>query len=244
MNDDPLAVVPREVGLMDATEARTCLERIRTHWQQFWSEVKSFHDRQGWVALGYETFAACIEQELRLSRSHTYRLLQAAEVRWELQAALAGSCLPGETSLEHMTERHARELARLEPGARAVVARDVDFQRASASDVRALVDQRAGGAAALQALRADLTTARRMWGGPYAGLDPLGRDTAAQRAYQQITEQLPCADCDPAEVAAAAPVDWLERQEAAWRAYGDWVHRVADEMGKRRRRPLRPLDPD
>jgi hypothetical protein len=129
---------PHYVHPMGADEARACLDRVKGHWQNFWFELKDFHDRRGWKGLGYDTFKECIERELGVSEVHFYRLLKAAELRLALADALEDSTNPG-VSLDAMTERHARELAPLPRDAQLEIARRVDFRTTSAAELSGIV---------------------------------------------------------------------------------------------------------
>lgn len=114
------------------SEAREQIKRIKGHWQAFWFELKDFHDRQGWLALGYDTFEDCVDKELGISKVHAYRLIAAATMREELASN------PGVT-LELASERQLRELKPLEPEQRLEVARRIDFATTPVREVREIV---------------------------------------------------------------------------------------------------------
>jgi hypothetical protein len=74
---------------MTASEARSSIARVSEHWHGFASELKDFHDRLGWTALGHSRFRQCIEAELGIQERHAYRLLDVAAIRLELADAPA-----------------------------------------------------------------------------------------------------------------------------------------------------------
>jgi hypothetical protein len=124
---------------MPVQQARACLDRLKDHWQAFWFELRAFHEGKGWLALGYSSFKACVEQELGMSERHAYRLLEAAGVYERLTDHAV--------STENLTEYHARQLVPLPPTEqRAVwadaVATDPDG-KPSVRDLRRLVKERA-----------------------------------------------------------------------------------------------------
>jgi hypothetical protein len=97
------------------TEARDQLHRIKNHWQEFWSELKDFHDNQRWGALGYTSFKKCVEAELGFTEQRAYQVLGAAAI---LETLRTQPWL----STEGLTERHARELLPLKDEPEAVEA--------------------------------------------------------------------------------------------------------------------------
>ncbi len=116
------------------SEAREQIRRIKGHWQAFWFELKDFHDKQGWLVLGYSSFEACVNQELGISKVHAYRLIEAAELREELDSNHV-------VTIDRATEGQLRELKPLEPEQRLEVARSIDFANTSVREVREIVQQ-------------------------------------------------------------------------------------------------------
>jgi hypothetical protein len=60
--------------------ARAQMDRLRQGWCDFWFELRDFHERQGWVALGYGNFKECVGVELGFTERRAYQLLDAARV--------------------------------------------------------------------------------------------------------------------------------------------------------------------
>jgi len=70
--------------LMTLKEARSSVKRINKHLGDLRHTVEEFHNRQGWVALGYETWQDCVKEEFEISRMQAFRLLQAAQIEREV----------------------------------------------------------------------------------------------------------------------------------------------------------------
>jgi hypothetical protein len=66
-------------GLTQA-EARSLVERIRSHINDARALVLELYENEGWVALGYDSWRECVVAEFDQSQAHLYRLLKAAEV--------------------------------------------------------------------------------------------------------------------------------------------------------------------
>lgn len=71
-------------GVMTEPEARSCCDRIRNGLDSVRAMVKDLHDREGWKALGYPSWRACVLAEFDQSQSHLYRQLEAARVEAEV----------------------------------------------------------------------------------------------------------------------------------------------------------------
>lgn len=91
-------------GVMTRDEAADATERCREHLAQARMLLMEIKARQGWRALGYESWAAYVARELGISLSQAYRQITAGEL--ELVIAPDGS-------LRRIPERHLRPLAAL-----------------------------------------------------------------------------------------------------------------------------------
>lgn len=124
--------------VLSPVDARSCVDRIRDHYQSFWFELRDFHKGRGWLALGYTSFKACVVQELGMSEQRAYQLLAAAEVHDTLDTQHVLST--------DLTEGHARQLATLAPAEQgatwAEAVRTDPNGRPSVADLRKLVRQR------------------------------------------------------------------------------------------------------
>lgn len=97
--------------LMTATEARAATAAINTALGDLRSLISDFDEREGWRALGYESFRAWAVAEVSdVSLRHVYRLRDAAEVDRSLGVTIG-----------HTPESHARELAPVAPAERPAV---------------------------------------------------------------------------------------------------------------------------
>jgi len=56
-------------------------------------------DRQGWKALGYESFVEYGEKELNFASTHLYRLADAAEIALQIGFSPIGENQPKESQL-------------------------------------------------------------------------------------------------------------------------------------------------
>lgn len=93
--------------MMTTDEARQCADDIRRGMADVRHLLLDFHEREGWRALGYESWRECAMTEFGYGQSHVYELLNAARVERNISAA-AEKPLP---------ERQLRPLAPLEPSA-------------------------------------------------------------------------------------------------------------------------------
>jgi hypothetical protein len=94
-------------SLLCANDARSLIERIRAHINDARALVLELYEREGWRALGYENWRECVVAEFEQSKSHLYRLLDAAKVERNISPM-------GENG-EPIAERVLRPLAKLEP---------------------------------------------------------------------------------------------------------------------------------
>jgi|SRR5580700_1422519 hypothetical protein len=72
---------------LESGEARTLTERIRQRLGNLSLLLLQAHDRRAWSALGYRTWEAYVQDELGLSRSRSYELLQHGRVMTALHVA-------------------------------------------------------------------------------------------------------------------------------------------------------------
>lgn len=94
--------VPKAVQIpLSSNEARRLVSRINNQSADVRTLVLQMHDGQGWKALGYQSWKACVEGEFVFGRQYAYRLLEAAQVEQRVSPV-------GDTKLR---ETHVRELA-------------------------------------------------------------------------------------------------------------------------------------
>lgn len=75
------------VDVMSEPEARELTEQIRNSAHDLRRLITEAHDRKAWSALGYASFEEWIDAELRISKSHAYRLMEHEATIKALQAA-------------------------------------------------------------------------------------------------------------------------------------------------------------
>lgn len=96
------AVIVESNRAMTAPEARRAVEAIRGHMAEARKQLFDLETRQGWRALGYESWAACVRSEFGASMSQLYRQLKAAKIEQALEGEIGA-----------IPERHLRHLAPL-----------------------------------------------------------------------------------------------------------------------------------
>lgn len=94
---------------MTTEEAQACVDSIKNNLCDTRAKVMELYEGQGWIALGYKSWRACVTAEFTQSQTHLYRLLTAAKVDREISPI-------GEISLP---ESQTRELAKLPEGEKA-----------------------------------------------------------------------------------------------------------------------------
>jgi hypothetical protein len=97
------------VGPMTESEARSCCDRINRGLDHVRALVLDLHDREGWKALGYGSWGACVVAEFDQSKSSLYRQLEAGRIEREVAPDVPIGTIP---------EAQLRPLARLPEGER------------------------------------------------------------------------------------------------------------------------------
>src|SRR4051794_21072052 len=82
------------VPTMTAEEARACVVRIRTHLAGARAELLRLHEAEGWRALGYDSWRACVVAEFAQGQAALYRELQAARIEARVSSALELGSIP------------------------------------------------------------------------------------------------------------------------------------------------------
>lgn len=73
-----------QLVLMTSEEARAAVDAIKSHVQKARALLLDLHEREGWKALGYESWEKCVSSEFGRSRSYMYRQLAAAKLELEV----------------------------------------------------------------------------------------------------------------------------------------------------------------
>lgn len=104
--------VPAATVLMSEDEARAAVARIKRAAEDLCALLFDLKEREGWRALGYETWGECIRTEFQMSRQHAHRLINSHIVERVLAPMLVERVSPaGDTPT--VPETHARQLAPL-----------------------------------------------------------------------------------------------------------------------------------
>lgn len=124
--------------LMTAAEARACAATIRACFKEARQLLLDFCDREGWSALGYATWDACVEGEFDEGRRALQYRLAAARV----EQALCKNCTPPPPGVP---DSHLLAVADLDPEDAAEVLTEAQATpgRATAATVAAIVERRA-----------------------------------------------------------------------------------------------------
>lgn len=101
--------------VMNLKEARAAVKKINATFGDLRGMIEDFHDRQGWVALGYSFWEECVEKEFQMSKQHAFRLITAAKIEREITEKESPRVTPG----KQIPERQLRPLAALPEGDRA-----------------------------------------------------------------------------------------------------------------------------
>ena len=117
---------------MTRTCARELTDRIKSAVDDVAEMLHRAHQERAWAALGYESWKAYCETEFRMSKQHSYRLLDFVEVKNMIEASH-----PGVTPA---SEKQVRPLTRLEPEQQPVVwARAVEIAEGEQPTARQVV---------------------------------------------------------------------------------------------------------
>lgn len=92
---------------MTADEAKQCINEINSGLLAVRHRLLDLYERDGWKALGYDSWRACAMNEFNFSQTRVYELLSAAETERNI-SAMAENDQP-------IPERQLRPLASLEP---------------------------------------------------------------------------------------------------------------------------------
>lgn len=94
-------------------EARECADRIRAGINNIRKDVVELHDREGWSALGYVTWTACVQTEFAQAERYIFYQFKAAEIEQNINDSAKSNCTM--VQLGTIPERQLRPLAKLEP---------------------------------------------------------------------------------------------------------------------------------
>ncbi len=87
-------------------EARECADRINKNMNDVRHLVYDLYTRDGWTALGYQSWRECVTAEFKQSQSYLYYQLEAAQIERNISTIVEKEPIP---------EGQLRPLSKLEP---------------------------------------------------------------------------------------------------------------------------------
>ena len=108
-----LTTVRSSVVLMTEAEARQAVEDIRAGLSGVRDKLLELREREGWRALGYQSWRECAQAEFGFGQSRVYELLNAAKTERNISAMAENQ--------DPIPERQLRPLANLEPEEQRIV---------------------------------------------------------------------------------------------------------------------------
>ena len=87
MNEPSPAYERPPAPMMTAEEARRRVTAINSQLNNVRALLLDFHDREGWKALGYESWVECVKEEFGQSKAYLYRQLGAAQIEQRILEA-------------------------------------------------------------------------------------------------------------------------------------------------------------
>lgn len=226
-----------QLTLMTVDEARATVDRIKARLEDVRADLYELREREGWRALGYETWQSCITEEFHMSRQRAHQLVNAHMV----DRILAGTDVNNvdtQTRVARIPESHARELEPLlglHSDAIQEVYAEVQEQTSGkprAADYREAVDRRLGTDRPSEELTVGEFMTQEIWDS-LPSLSP----PAEEKALDLLLRLKRFTDLDPYAVAGQAHV--LATDEPKVRAVSVWVAAVADALRDPRPRIVR-----
>lgn len=141
MSDTPHRIV------MTAEEARTCIAKIHRYADDIRQRVLELYSRDGWKALGYESWKDCVQSEFHESTNYVLRQLRCAVIESEIRQE-DGQDVPIGTKPQ-IPESQLRPLSRLpSPQSRKEAWKEAEKAapqgKLTAKHVEAVVDRKLG----------------------------------------------------------------------------------------------------
>lgn len=131
--------------LMNADEARACVSAINNHFDGARALLLALYEREGWRALGFESWRACVVACFKRSQSYLYYELNAARTERELSTIVESP-----EALPHLREYHLRQIAELPPADRREVALSLARKELTSEQHRQLIAERSAARPARQ----------------------------------------------------------------------------------------------
>ena len=80
----PIEIVRQSEVMLSAEEARQIVKNINGRFEQSRKDLMELEDREGWRALGYDSWRTCVMAEFSQSVATLYRQLEAAKIEREI----------------------------------------------------------------------------------------------------------------------------------------------------------------
>ena len=103
---------------MTREEARTCIDTVHSHLRNARNHILDLHEREGWKALGYESWRACVVAEFPQNQRYLYYQLKAAKVETNICTMVQN---PRPAKIGNIPERQLRPLADFSPEEQKVI---------------------------------------------------------------------------------------------------------------------------
>jgi hypothetical protein len=232
----------RSPAPLDEVGARSLTERIRAATRELCLLLLEAHNQRAWKALGYESWSTYVHEELGMSRSRSYELLDHARVIRALQAAAETSDIPEispyaarqiKPCLDQVVTNIQDRLRNASAGATmttlGIIESSVELQRRRIAGRRETeTDEGAEPARPRRGALLALPARNETWAPAKRSERDDGLDLARLHEAVRCLATMP----SPAHVAAAAPHDvggLLTEVEQALR----WLGELADELNQR-----------
>jgi hypothetical protein len=106
---------------LSESQARTLCEKIVHEAENLRDLLLQLRDGQGWIALGYKTWAKCCTMEFGYSKQYANRLIKAKEICEQVETNCSQTAWCRDRSGTAMNECQARELGKVDPDKRRAV---------------------------------------------------------------------------------------------------------------------------
>ncbi len=128
---DSVSTTESRRPFMTPDEARQCLEQVKRHLGEARTLLLALYEGEGWRALGYDSWRACVTAEFSQSQATLYRQLTAAQVERNVSHT--------DKSAARLPLLHALELAPLAPSEQRAIAATADLSRLTLRQLRAVI---------------------------------------------------------------------------------------------------------
>lgn len=88
---------------MTVLEAKECVEKINKNMANIRQLILELYEREGWAALGYDTWRSCVVAEFKQSQSYLYYQLEAAKTERNISTIVENTNTIPESQLRPLT---------------------------------------------------------------------------------------------------------------------------------------------